>query len=1568
MKSINRNIAVKYIIIVLLVVVFQGKAFAERYPDAITAFTGAASYCNGDVASPLSVTFSTCKAGNGIHTNIAVIWYSNSTNSASGGTQVAQTNSTTATTIFTYTPSTGTTGTLYYYVEISWAGGGSCNGPSPLSTSTFTPSTLEIIVNPPAPVQPGAITPSTPSPVPPSTGGLTYNISAVTDATSYTWTVPGGWIINSGQGTTSISVTSGTTGGNITVTADNSCGSSIPQTLAVTVLSNSCPESTSVTPTGIQTLCQGDASSLLTATITTSGGSGTPTLSYQWYYNTTNSNTVSGATLIAGATNSTYTPLTTALEIGDRWYFCVGYATDNGCAQTNADQSLASNAVQVSVNAPPTIASAGSPQTICDGISATLGANTPTAGTGAWSVVSGPSTNTSQFSSISDPAALFTPDGGAGSYVLRWTISNAPCTPSTSEVTITVNAQPTTSNAGSPQTICNGTGATLAANDPIFGTGAWSIVSGPSSNMSQFSSTTSNTATFTPDGGIGDYVLRWTISNDPCTPSTSEVTITVKDIPDLPVISGPATATTGNNYDYSITAVPDATNYTWTWPATWSIVSGQGTESITVTAGTQDGDVTVYVTNSCGDGPTATLTVTIAVASDCPVSTSVAPVTSQSHCQDDPAGQLTASVTTSGGTGTPTLLYQWYYNTTNSNTITGATLLSGATNSTYTPLTTASELGTRYYFCIGYASDNGCGQTNATQSLASNAVEVTVITTPVTPGTISGADNVSPSTSGLGYSISAVPTATSYNWTVPTGWSINSGQGTISISVTSGTEGQNGNISVTATNSCGTSAASTLAVTVTTAALPPTITLGANPTVCQSTTSADLPYTATTENPDQYSIDYFAASEVAGFIDVLNATLPISPISLAVPGAALAGTYYGNLTVRNSTSGLSSGDYTISVIIITTPATPATIFGNTTVPETTTGLSYAILAVTYATTYTWTVPTGWTITEGQGTTGIIVTSGAAGENGDVTVTAGNTCGTSAAATLSVVSEIPLDHSLYGCNACHITHNSPGGSLTSTFGNANLCLSCHVSTGAASGKPFINADKAIPGTSGNSHAWDVSSVNATYETVLTSDPEMVLRIDEGNIVCSTCHNQHNSNTNLSYTRISNAGDAMCKDCHSPRNVGRYVDNTSLFKGSHPVGLDYTGTGDFESVPTGSAILVGGKIECSSCHQTHYATSTDGYLLRQTNDDALCTSCHILGTHQGMGCKTCHQTHNTNKANIYMIRDIIATPNSNSKPVVFTALTGTNSFADGDGTYDGICEVCHTGTSYFRNDGNAPDQNHTANGGPMDGQNCIGCHPHNAAFAPQGCDDCHNSDAPTFASAVHVKHKDTYGYVCSTCHLNYGSGGSLEGTHPSGSININFDPSGMATRNGQDAITPIFNGDNTCDNVYCHSDGRSAYRGTDGTYTWSGTTGSQTAVYATTPVWGTGTITTCFPCHPGIGNMNPDYTITEPGPITSNTQFPATGSHAPMRNAHYTNSQNLQSPATAWTRVQCFWCHETDGNSPTGPKLQGTYGTSLHVDGQTHFKPTWFSNGGTIVNTMTYSFEGSAGHCGDGKTCW
>ena len=95
---------------------------------------------------------------------------------------------------------------------------------------------------------------------------------------------------------------------------------------------------------------------------------------------------------------------------------------------------------------------------------------------------------------------------------------------------------------------------------------------------------------------------------------------------------------------------------------------------------------------------------------------------------------------------------------------------------------------------------------------------------------------------------------------------------------------------------------------------PPTITLGADPSECIGATSADLTYSATTDDPDQYSIDFDAAAEAQGFVDVVNATLPASPIVITISGAA-ADTYNGVLTVYNSTSGCISTTYPVTVTI-----------------------------------------------------------------------------------------------------------------------------------------------------------------------------------------------------------------------------------------------------------------------------------------------------------------------------------------------------------------------------------------------------------------------------------------------------------------------------------------------------------------------------------------------------------------------------------------------------------------------------------------------------------------------------
>jgi hypothetical protein len=187
-----------------------------------------------------------------------------------------------------------------------------------------------------------------------------------------------------------------------------------------------------------------------------------------------------------------------------------------------------------------------------------------------------------------------------------------------------------------------------------------------------------------------------------------------------------------------------------------------------------------------------------------------------------------------------------------------------------------------------------------------------------------------------------------------------------------------------------------------------TYTLPNNPTITLTNTTASacfsasaqnvtLAYSTTTGCPNQYSIDFNS-----GITDVTDAVLSGSSITIALPANLAAGSYSGNLTVKNSTYGFVSSSYLITVTVNPpTPAQPGTITGTATQCPALTSQTYSITAVTNATTYNWTVPTGWSITAGAGTNSISVTTGASGQNDNISVTAQNSCGTSAARTLAV---------------------------------------------------------------------------------------------------------------------------------------------------------------------------------------------------------------------------------------------------------------------------------------------------------------------------------------------------------------------------------------------------------------------------------------------------------------------------------------------------------------------------------------------------------------------------------------
>lgn len=225
------------------------------------------------------------------------------------------------------------------------------------------------------------------------------------------------------------------------------------------------------------------------------------------------------------------------------------WTISNACGTSSSQVTITSNPAM-------TTPIAGPDQDLCS-ITATLAGNTPTVGTGLWTLISGSGTITSPSLPNSGITGL-----GTGANVFQWTISNAPCTPLSSQVTITGVVSPTVSNAGSDQTIC-GTSATLSGNTPTAGTGLWTVISG----------TGTITAPSSPISGItglgaGATVFEWTISNT-CGTSSSQVTITSNPATTVPVA--------GADQNVCSTTATLAGNTPTVGTGLWTLVSGSGT-------------------------------------------------------------------------------------------------------------------------------------------------------------------------------------------------------------------------------------------------------------------------------------------------------------------------------------------------------------------------------------------------------------------------------------------------------------------------------------------------------------------------------------------------------------------------------------------------------------------------------------------------------------------------------------------------------------------------------------------------------------------------------------------------------------------------------------------------------------------------------------------------------------------------------------------------------------------------------------------------------------------------------
>jgi hypothetical protein len=136
----------------------------------------------------------------------------------------------------------------------------------------------------------------------------------------------------------------------------------------------------------------------------------------------------------------------TSVTVSIQGVYVFKWTISNGTCTPSEDQ------VQITFYSSPTIANAGQDQTLCGVLTTNLAGNVPAIGTGTWSQISGPGVIT--FTNVNDPLTSITAST-AGTYVLRWTITNGTCLASTDDVTITMSpAIIVTATSNSP--VCEG--------------------------------------------------------------------------------------------------------------------------------------------------------------------------------------------------------------------------------------------------------------------------------------------------------------------------------------------------------------------------------------------------------------------------------------------------------------------------------------------------------------------------------------------------------------------------------------------------------------------------------------------------------------------------------------------------------------------------------------------------------------------------------------------------------------------------------------------------------------------------------------------------------------------------------------------------------------------------------------------------------------------------------------------------------------------------------------------------------------------------------------------------------
>jgi hypothetical protein len=305
-------------------------------------------------------------------------------------------------------------------------------------------------------------------------------------------------------------------------------------------------------------------------------------------------------------------------------------------------------------------------------------------------------------------------------------------------------------------------------------------------------------------------------------------------------ITGPTNVNSGTENVYS---VPETTGFSYAWSAEGStVVSGADTHAATIKAGETSGYVMVDVSNACGTGPTAKKYVTVTPNDGCTppklytgiydvacYGTKTGAIVTAAEEGTEPysflwtgpdgftstdinidslaAGFYTLVVTAKGGC-TTTATYQvgqppspvtitvtaGTIGCTDRTTTVTVTACGGSEPYTGTGVFTGQEVGTHTYTVTDL---NGCSVSKTILISASGPGNA-----PAAPSAITGETFNLCGAKEFTYSIAAVARAASYEWEIPAGFTLVSGQGTTTITIRTPATFTTGEIKVRAANQC----------------------------------------------------------------------------------------------------------------------------------------------------------------------------------------------------------------------------------------------------------------------------------------------------------------------------------------------------------------------------------------------------------------------------------------------------------------------------------------------------------------------------------------------------------------------------------------------------------------------------------------------------------------------------------------------------------------------------------------------------------------------------------------------